>query len=372
MDRAVTVAAAAQLRRGKPSRTERLSLDERLAALDAIAQSYPEAERYFRSARSIQPALREVRALPADWAPRGATSLSSGSASGSARAASAAPGQVLDLAWPSDYTCYLPALDERYARARENHTASARLFRHVGAPRPAAVLIHGYLGGHFPTEERVWPVRWLFRKGLNVALFVLPFHGVRRAAERRGPPPFPGSDPRMTNEGFRQGMADARDLIGWLRGGAGAADAPQGPASAPVGVMGMSLGGYSTALLATLEPELAFAVPLIPLASLADFARDQGRLGGTEAERRLQHAALARAGRVVSPLERRLVMPRERVLVIGAEADRITPIAHAEQLARHFDAPLESWPGGHLLQLGRSEAFRSVGRLLDELGVTHS
>ncbi len=361
MDRAVTVAAAAQLRRGKPSRAERLSLDERLAALDAIAQSYPEAERYFRPARSIQPVLREVRALPAEWAPRGASSASS---------AASAPGQVFDLTWPSDYTCYLPALDERYARGQENQTASARLFRHGGASRPAAVLIHGYLGGHFPTDERVWPVRWLFRKGLNVALFVLPFHGVRRAAERRGPPPFPGSDPRMTNEGFRQGMADARDLIDWLRGGAGAADAHPAQAPTPVGVMGMSLGGYSTALLATLEPELAFAVPLIPLASLADFARDHGRLGGTEAERRLQHAALARAGRVVSPLERRLLMPRERVLVIGAEADRITPIAHAEQLARHFNAPLESWPGGHLLQLGRSEAFRSVGRLLDELGVT--
>lgn len=47
--------------------------------------------------------------------------------------------------------------------------------------------------------------------------------------------------------------------------------------------MGMSLGGYSTSLLATVEPRLAFAVPIIPLASVADFALEQGQLGAAPA-----------------------------------------------------------------------------------------
>jgi predicted alpha/beta hydrolase family esterase len=130
----------------------------------------------------------------------------------------------------------------------------------------------------------------------------------------------------------------------------------------------MSLGGYTTALLATVEQRLAFAVPLIPLASIADFARDQGRLGDGE-QARLQHAALEEANAVVSPLTRKSLVPAERILVIGAESDRITPIAHAERIARHFGAPLHRFHGGHLLQFGRGDAFREVRKMWERIGV---
>ena len=42
--------------------------------------------------------------------------------------------------------------------------------------------------------------------------------------------------------------------------------------SATLTVAGMSLGGYTTALLATLDDDLARIALVIPLASLADFA----------------------------------------------------------------------------------------------------
>ena len=133
--------------------------------------------------------------------------------------------------------------------------------------------------------------------------------------------------------------------------------------------MGMSLGGYTTALLATIEPSLAFAVPVIPLASIADFARDHGRFVGTPEEQSHQHRALESSMRVVSPLGRTPRVPSERVLIVAAEADRITPIAHAHRLAAHFGARMETFHGGHLLQFGRSRAFREVGRLLGRLGL---
>lgn len=339
VDRAATLAATASAKR-RGSRADSLSHDERMQALTHIAEAYAGGgERFFRSPRLIDPVRRQVRRLGESGA---------------------APGVVEDLSWRSDYVCFLPDLDERYGRFRSNGQAAVRLFRHErGEPRPVIVLIHGYLGGQFAAEERVWPVKWLFKRGLDVALFVLPFHAVRSEPERKGPPPFPGSDPRFSNEGFRQAMGDLRDFIGWLR----EKGHPQ------IGAMGMSLGGYTTSLLATLEKDLAFAVPMIPLASLADFARDQGRLGSNASEQLLEYEALDQVHRAVSPLHRPLETPKERVLIIGAEADRITPLRHARRLAGHFDAPLETWPGGHLLQLGRSEAFRRVGSFLGELGV---
>ena len=42
---------------------------------------------------------------------------------------------------------------------------------------------------------------------------------------------------------------------------------------------------------------------------------------------------------------------------------------HAQRLADHFGAPLETFVGGHLLQFGRADAFRRVGRLLGELRI---
>lgn len=340
-DRAATYAAYARARRSRrSSRAESLDHAARLDALERLEALYSRPiEGWFRPPRSIEPSPQPVRRL--------------------------AGSVVEDLRWDSAFDPLTPGVAERYLRGEDNRRAAARLWRHErvagrATERPAIVLIHGYLGGHHGMEERIWPIRWLHhRLGLDVALFVLPFHGLRAVRGRRGAPPFPGADPRVTNEGFRQAMGDLRDLIHWLKS----------RGNRQVGVMGMSLGGYTTSLVATVEPELAFAVPVIPLASMADFARDQGRLGRTPEEAAREHAALERVYAPVSPLHRRLVIDPERVLIVAAEADRITPIHHAERLAEHFEAPLETFVGGHLLQFGRAEAFRRVGRLLGELGV---
>jgi dienelactone hydrolase len=330
-DRAVV--AAIQLRnRSVRAQAEKLSHDERLARLAEIRAVYgeprflDEPDSFFVPPRPIDPMVRPVR-------PR-----------------------VLDLSWPSAYQPFGEAVRASYLSHEKNQVAHARLFFGEGKGRPAVILVHGYMAGHWHIEERAWPVEWLVRRGLDVAILVLPFHALRGVRDRA--PAFPGADPRFTNEGFRQAMGDLRGLVGWL--------VDRGAPS--VGVMGMSLGGYTTSLAATVEPRIGFAVPIIPLASIADFARDQGRLGEGE-QMEVQHAALEAANWVVSPLARKAKVPSDRILVIGAEADRITPMAHAERLARHFDARLHRLPGGHLLQFGRREAFLEVGRMLRRLGL---
>jgi pimeloyl-ACP methyl ester carboxylesterase len=264
------------------------------------------------------------------------------------------------VAWPSEYQTFLPEVAEQYGRVAENHTAAARLVLCGDEPRPLAILIHGYLGGVHRTERRVWPMEFLRRIGMDAALFVLPFHGPRSAPRRLGqPPPFPGADPRITNEGFRQAIGDLSDFIRWLR--------DRGHPT--VGAMGMSLGGYTTALAATADDELSFAVPIIPLASIADTARRHGRLGKTPAQTEAQFRALEAVYRIASPLHRAPVIAASNILVIAGERDQITPLTHARAIAEHFGCRIETWPGGHLVQYGRSDKFRSVGRFLNEIGV---
>jgi pimeloyl-ACP methyl ester carboxylesterase len=333
--------AAMYSRRRRPhgwTRVEELGHDDRIERLRAIAETYDRAENFTPDGQFFPtPVLRAFRTRDVRTFGRN--------------------GEVVDLIWPSAFE---PSMDsgigDEYLDHPTNGTAAARLVLHADRPRPAVVLIHGYLGGAYRLEERVWPLAWLFERGLDVALAVLPFHGVRA---RAGETVFPSSDVRVTIEGFRQAIGDLRALVAYLcaRG------------SRAVGAMGMSLGGYTTGLLATLEPALAFAVPMIPLVSLADFARDAGRLVGTASQVELQHAAIEQVYRVISPLARPSRVAPSRALIIAGEGDRVTPIRHAERLAEHFGARIERFHGGHLLQFGRGDAFRAVGRMLGQLGL---
>lgn len=337
--RSVTGRPASARRR---SAAESLGHDERVVALTKIAEIYRAAEplaevdRFFGSGDAAAPEVR------------GAGRFAVGGLEVSKR----------ELSWPSEAPtfCDDPALRERYAATRENRVARAHLFS-GGPGRPAVVLVHGYRGGHTDFERHVWPIRWLLSGGLDVALFVLPFHASR--ASSGTPPRFPSSDPRFTNEGFRQAIADLRGLIGWLM--------EQGAPA--VGAMGMSLGGFTVSLLATVERRLAFAAPVIPLASFADVAREAGRLVGSAEEQARQHRLLEEAHRVVSPFARAPLVDPDAVVVVAGERDRITPKAHGERLARHFGAELVVFPGGHLLQIGRSDGFRAIGRMLRRRGL---
>jgi pimeloyl-ACP methyl ester carboxylesterase len=350
VDRAVVVAMQMRGARDR-ARADKMPHAERLEVLASIHRDYggdpivADAATFFVPPPDIDPAMRAVRQ---ETEPR------------------SAPVGVWDASWPSNFEPYLEEVSAKYLSRIENRTARARLFLGEARPlrgasemtkRPAVIAIHGYMGGHWILEEAQWPLAWLARRGLDVALPVLPFHALR-SGPHRGAPPFPSADPRLTNEGFRQAVADIVSLARFLR----ARGAPH------VGVMGMSLGGYTSSLLATVTREIDFVMPMIPLASIADFAREQGRLGvGDEAN--AQHAALERANWVVSPLARPLALPPSRALVVAAEHDRITPSSHARRLATHFGCALVTIPGGHLVQLGRSEAFRGLASMLERDGI---
>jgi pimeloyl-ACP methyl ester carboxylesterase len=258
-------------------------------------------------------------------------------------------GAVFDASWLSGHVPLQHDLESMQLDHANNRTAHARLFL-ARRPRPVVILVHGYRGGRYCFEQQIFPVRWMMQRGFDVALIVLPCHAIR---DPRGGPSFPGADPRVTVEGCRQSVHDIRGLAAFLRG--------RGAPS--VGVMGMSLGGYLTALVATVEHDLAFAIPMIPVASFADFARDHGRLGdGDDARAAEEYRAYDDALQAVAPLARSSRLPPERVLVLAADHDRIAPTAHAERLAAHFRARLVTFPGGHLLQLGRGKAFQEVER----------
>jgi pimeloyl-ACP methyl ester carboxylesterase len=270
--------------------------------------------------------------------------------------------RAIDLAWRSEYEPFLPAARELHARVVENHTARARWWT-SGRGRPAIVLLHGWAGGHPWITARAFAVPYWLRHGYDVAAFVLPYHGARAPGPSGAL--FPSANPLRTNEAFGQAIFDLRALALELRARGASA----------VGVMGMSLGGYTAALWASISgaPDpggVDFAVAMIPA---VEMARIMWRLGEASPARRaavragIDEDLLADAFAVHAPMTRPARLPRERLAVIAGRGDRITPPDHAEALARHWGVEVTWFPGGHLAPVGRGETRRAVRRQLGAL-----
>lgn len=319
------ISTAVLKRSGRTEQEIRLGAEARVEALRALLEIYGDCGDFFIEPDSARPSVSERRP------------------------------NVIDLRWPSEYEPFNRDIARDYLSHRHNRTCAVRLFVDQRRSRGTAILLHGYLGGMHSIEGRIWPIEWFLRRGYNAALFVLPFHGPRGRPFTQ--PIFPGADARITIEGFRQAVHDLRRFIGWL----------EAQHLGPAGVMGMSLGGYTSALAATVDRRLSFVVPYIPLASIAKFAMDRGRFVGTGRQKERQRELVDRIYQVVSPLARPVLVSRPGRLVVAGLADRITPVEHARMLAKHFDAPLETFTGGHLVQIGRTRAFARIGRMLDDI-----
>lgn len=273
--------------------------------------------------------------------------------------------QIVDLAYPSAYEPFLPAARELYAAVPENHTAHARWWT-SGKGRPTLVLLHGWGGGNHWVTARSFVVPYWLRHGYDVAAFVLPYHGERAPAGSGAL--FPSPNPVRTNEGFGQAIYDLRALAMFLRARGASA----------IGAMGMSLGGYTTALWASVAGHgdaggIDFAVAMIPAVSMARLMWRHGESSPTRlraAKAGITEDLLVDAFAVHTPTTRPARLPRSHLAVIAGRGDRITPPEQAEALARHWDVDVAWFEGGHLAQVGRGDALRAVRRQLGNLGFT--
>jgi pimeloyl-ACP methyl ester carboxylesterase len=238
----------------------------------------------------------------------------------------------------------------------------------VDEPRGTVIALHGFTMGSSRFDSIMLFAKQWYDRGFDVALVVLPFHGPRapRSARFSGEH-FAVPDVTRLAEAVRRAVFEIRMLKSWL-----VARKDQ-----PVGMLGLSLGGYLTAVSASLEPDLAFAIPMVPPVCIGDLAwrfyqrsrhhRSRPADGSTPS---FDQQELRRAFRVHSPLAHRLAIPRERVLIIAGRGDRIVPPEHPNALWQHWGEPRIHWfDGSHLAPFGRGRIVREIDRHLRRVGV---
>ena len=230
---------------------------------------------------------------------------------------------------------------ERWLGYVRNRKALARVVRHRDESRPWVVCIHGYqMGSPFWDLRAFDPRYYRDELGLNMLLPVLPLHGERKVGRRSGDGFLSGS-PLDTIHAEAQAMWDIRRLLSWVR-------AQGAPA---VGVHGISLGGYTTALLACLDEELSCVIAGVPAVDLPHLLWRHGPAVQVRSmERRgVVHDEVTEIFRVISPLALEPKLPKERRAIYGGICDRLVPPEQVRDLWEHWERPPMHWyQGSHL------------------------
>lgn len=263
------------------------------------------------------------------------------------------------LTWPSP-----PALPDvlrvaaPWVTQPETATVCARIMRHPGAPRPWVICVHGAEQGLSHDVVAFRAKHLHVGLGLNVAMPVLPLHGPRKVKGSEAP----GFDV-ATNVAFGiLGVAEIRQLIRWIR-----SDVDQ-----PVGIYGVSLGGYMVSLLAGVEDDIDLVIAGIPVVSMQRLlARHLVRSGGREGRvlaSLLRSDPVHSVERFVDPLAFTPAVALERRFVFGGLTDRVTTPQHTLALWRHWDEPSVVWyPGGHIGHFWAGDVRAFVDGALSQL-----
>lgn len=231
-------------------------------------------------------------------------------------------------------------------------------------PRGTVLALHGFSMGRPRIDAlALFATQW-FRRGLDVALLTLPYHGARTPPEARfSGERFVEPDPAAFNEAVRRAVYDVAVVRSWLRDQTGL----------PVGLLGLSLGGYVTSLLAGLCDDLDFVMPMVPPVCIGDLAWRffaSSRRHRNDAAPAYARDELRAMYRVHSPLTFPLRVPKERVLIIAGRGDRIVPPEHPHALWQHWGEPRIHWfSGSHLAPFGREGIVAAAADHLARLGI---
>jgi dienelactone hydrolase len=273
-------------------------------------------------------------------------------------------GLIIDRVFEISYRPYSPDDADRRVTARSDRVLIQHWMHEPMRPKATVLAIHGFSMGQPRIDAFAMFASQWFQRGLDVALLTLPYHGARTPRDAR----FSGerfAAPRVNqlSDAVRQAIYEMRMVTDWLRE----------QTEAPVGLLGLSLGGYLSSLMAGLYDDLDFVVPMVPPVCIGDLAwrfHSENRRQAGDDEVAFSHEQLRSVYRVHSPLTYLRKVPKERILIVAGRGDRIVPPEHPHALWRHWGEPDIYWfSGSHLAPFRRQRIVSAIERHLQRTGV---
>ncbi len=216
------------------------------------------------------------------------------------------------------------------------------------------ILLHGWITpGH---QQSMWVARELLRYGISTHMIELPYHMRRSPRGYFSGTRVIDADLSILLDALRQGVADTRKLIAGLRA----------EGYARIGLLGISLGGYTAGLVASLEDSLeslSLAAPLVDL-------------GYT-----LMNSPMIKAGRqmiahipqdallpLLEPLRLTHYTPRlerDRILLINSMHDQVVYPHKVQELWHRWGQPtLFKESHGHVTFFFSRDSFQKIAEYI--------
>jgi len=271
-----------------------------------------------------------------------------------------ARGTVDNIAFASSFTAINPAMRKQWSAWASNNTVRAQHWRHDDGPRPTLCVIHGFMGSSYLANGRFFSLPWYYRAGYDVLMYTLPFHG--RRAERFSP--FSGFGYFAGGlSGFAEAMAQAvhdfRSIVDYLRH----------TGVNRIALTGISLGGYTSALVASVDDRLEAVIPNCPVvtpATMFDEWFPANKLVGLGLRlSNISRDALSAGLSYHCPLNYQPLVPKDRRMIITGLGDRMAPPDQAAMLWEHWDRCTLHWfPGSHVLHVSQLDYLRRMTSFL--------
>ena len=265
-------------------------------------------------------------------------------------------GSVDVLSFESAFKTLNPALQAHYSKFTRNRKAWAEHWQHGDKPRPTLIVIHGFTADPYWLNSRFLALPWFYEQGYDILLVTLPFHGRRqeRSSPFSGHGWFSHGFCHM-NETMGHAIHDIRVFMDYL----------QDLGVPEIGVTGISLGGYTSALLASVDARLSCAIPNVPVVSIMDIVLEWfpagwiARLGMKLGDISVTEARASVA--IQSALSFKPAISKDRLMLIAGAGDRFAPPKHTHLLWEHWQRCRLHWfPGNHLIHLDQGRYLHAM------------
>ena len=269
-----------------------------------------------------------------------------------------------EVSFESGYRAH-PALphSDRWSAYEANRTAYAYMLEHEGeTERPWVVGVHGFGMGTPLVNFSGFNVRRLHEElGYNVLLPVLPLHGPRGGGSMSGSELLTPDFVNLVHV-VAQGLWDIRRMLAWLRD----------RGADRMALWGVSLGGYTSALVSAFDGDLDCVIAGIPPTDFPNVARDNQPwvMRGYERELSVDWHAVRKMTHMVSPLTFDPLVPKEKRFIYAGIADRVVRPDQARALWRHWGRPEILWySGGHVASQWKRDVQAFIEDALAQSGL---
>jgi len=249
-------------------------------------------------------------------------------------------GRYQVVAYDSGYSVKNPLIRGQFDSFEKNKTGYLVRWVHPKPTGKTLLCLHGYMLGDPAQAHRMFNMEKLYTMGLDLALFITPFHWRRSA---------PGKTRRgillrtdhvgFTCEAMGQTMNDLNHCMNILKKNH----------AGDIGIIGASLGAYNASLFSCLSDKQAFAAMMVPAVNFSkpygpSFAKLSFPVDAVFMEK------IRKVWELHSPLNHRPLLSTDKMLFVASRGDRLCPFEYIQGLQKQWGFKRYHYmTGGHWL-----------------------